>query len=268
MYGAVLWRCTALVWLLAVTTSCSKAIPIDAADQGKSTTTSTDTAKGSSLSPAGEILTPEEEKKRAANGECVSMNHCPKFDPDVTSFGFTQFGLRGFVDSPVPWLLNGVDKKSDKRRVGVLVNNIPTGAMLIPADRVDINANIDWTPREKIRSVQKLEIYMRDLDRCEIEQAQPDVCYAYNILEDYDVKATVNWEITSKVDLAREADSAAKAKEKAKGDKKDIEWPPASEKCKASKKKVEGRLSDVIQGAASGLNNGELLSQIGTDDGC
>lgn len=268
MHYSRIGKIVSITLQLLTLSSCSKGLPIDSADPAQSTATSTMAATSNRFGPKGEVLTPEEEERRAALGECVSMQHCPKFEPDVLSFGFTKLGMRGFVGEPVPWLMNGIDDKSDKRRVGVLVNNLPSGAVLIPADRVATEANIDWVPNEKMRSVVKLEIYMRDLDRCVVEQARPDVCYNYSVLENYDIKAAIDWEIITKEDLERVTEAEKNAKDRRNGGKPDLEWPPVNEKCKAKKSEKEGRLSEVIQGSVASMSGGKLLSESGKESGC
>jgi hypothetical protein len=150
----------------------------------------------------------EENSGTSASGACESVDNCPEANMDVASPGFTSTGLKGFVGEAVPWEFAGLDLNSRDRRVAVLLNNIPANSKLTPSDRADVTARIEWTPGQRLKSGKQLEIYTRDLDRCEINEADPEVCRSYKFLDAYDKKTAIDWEIVAKDDLEDEANAS------------------------------------------------------------
>lgn len=210
----------------------------------------------------------------SASGACESVDDCPEANMDVASPGFTKSGLMGFVGEPVPWEFEGIDLNSRDRRVAVLLNNIPANSKLTPSDRADVKSRIDWTPEQRLKSGKQLEIYMRDLDRCEISEVDPEICRTYRFLEAYDKKSAVDWEIVAKDDLEDEANASAAPAGTATGGGDNaavvnVSKPPCTPQASSPTGGVGG-LSTVLGGLGGGfggLGGGLLSSVIGGGGG-
>lgn len=140
----------------------------------------------------------EQASSNANNTVCTSEDDCPAANMDVVSDFFTQGGLVGYVGEPVNWVLKGVDRNSKDRRVGILLNHIPEGARLTPNDTVETAATIAWSAKSPLKSTQKLEIYMRDLDRCALLESEQDYCQAYTFLKAYDQRVELDWQVINR----------------------------------------------------------------------
>jgi hypothetical protein len=204
----------------------------------------------------------------SASGACEAVDSCPEAAMDVSSPGFTSTGLKGFIGEAVPWEFTGLDLNSRDRRVAVLLNNIPANSKLIPSDRADVTARIEWTPEQRLKSGKQLEIYTRDLDRCELNEPDPEVCRSYKPLPAYDKKSAVNWEIVAKDDLEDEANAAGASTGTATGGGDapviNVSTPPCTPQASAPTGGLGG-LSSVLGGG--GLGGGLLSSIMGSGGG-
>jgi len=242
-------------WLLfAIAYGCGTNQPgVAAITPGTSTKTSAAVGTGGSVAKTPDAGT--------AGGGCTTVDDCPKANMSVVSTAITGTGLLGYVGEPVKWDIAGQDKNSPKRRVGILLNNVPEGAHIAPDKSVETTAKIEWTPASAQRSVKKLEVYLRDLDLCEVTETDKSACTEYTYLEMYDQKQEFDWETKRRDGI----DSKANGKGAAKPDSVAVAKPSTT--TSTSSGGAGGLLSSLggLTGGSSGL--GSLTGLLGGSGG-
>lgn len=236
------FKAAILAMTVALACACGKTMSIDNTESDKNAALATNTAAatGNNLDKTD----PDAAGKVEEEGACTPSD-CPEADMDVASPAFTPAGLVGYVGQPVPWLFVGIDRKAPKRRVGILLNNIPKDSELRPVGRVAISSRIDWKPKQKMRNGKKLEIVMRDLERCELKEDDPKVCNKYEFLAKYDKKAELDWEILLKPLPAKDPGPPPKS------EKKDPVCPTSTSTSSNGKRRQGAGTSGIFVGAGS-----------------
>lgn len=203
-----------LIVVATATVSCGTSQPgVAAINVGTSTKTST--AAGTSGKPGETAKT---------DSSCKSASDCAKADMSLSSTALQNGAFIGTVGENINWSLQGVDKNSSSRRVGILLNNVPEGASFSPSDVVETSVKITWKPTAPVKSINKLEVFLRDMDLCEVTESNRDDCAEYRYIEEYDQKLEYDWEIKASKD---NIDTKANAKTGPKPDSVAVAKPSA-----------------------------------------
>jgi len=128
---------------------------------------------------------------------------------DVRSMGLGGPGvLVGIVNEKVQWDIEGYSPSANNRRVGVLLNNIPTGSKQNPEPNnkeLFARVGLDWTPDKKQRSGKDLEVHLRDIDYCvhfmKSQRESPDKCFQNRPISATDTVVPLKWEVATRQEL-------------------------------------------------------------------
>jgi len=248
-------------WALGA--GCGNASRVDTPLGAGATSTATGTKTGTSAAHS------DQASSNAGNTACVTEADCPPANMDIASDAFSQAGLVGYAGEKVLWILKGQDRNSKDRRVGLLLNNVPAGSAFTPQDSVDTIATITWLPTSAQKNTAKLEIYMRDLDRCELLEVDRQQCTSYVFLQSYDKMVEVDWQILKR---SSATDTATSTSTKTQPDSVKVSSTPSggSTTAAAGGTSALGSLGSLgslggLAGGSSGL--GFLSSFLGSGSG-
>lgn len=134
---------------------------------------------------------------------CKSKTDCPMADPGYGANMAPAGVFVGWVDKPVDWRVFGIDEKtknpdgiSSARRMVVLLDKVPEGSTITPfsGEKLSNEAGLQWTPTSEESG--KLDIIVRDYERCVMDKKAEGYCDAYKFLEAYDKRFKgVRWEV-------------------------------------------------------------------------
>lgn len=147
-----------------------------------------------------------------AASNCKSKTDCPDA---VAGFGANMApggSYVGWMGESINWRAFGIDENTKSvdgttstRRMTVLLDKVPEGSSIVPGvkDKLKNEAFIEWTPKKESKG--KLDVIVRDAERCEVERGTDGYCNTYNFLSDYDVRfKDLRWEIKDKDALAEQ----------------------------------------------------------------